>query len=310
MSGAARAVQAQSIPLSHKHSYSNVCRNVFANYLSRKPTPRAVGLESVTAFYIFFLAHAVAAFYSPIQDCDEVFNYWEPTHYLNHGHGMQTWEYSPEYSIRSWAYAGIHAAIIKLGQVLPFVGGANKATEFYFLRFALGFLCAGCEARLYAQLRRLVNGRLAVVYMAAILTSPGMFHASVAYLPSSFAMYGFMLGLSAFMDWRGGMRTAQGMMWISMGGFLGWPFALALMFPFLAEEGLLLLLSGEWLDPISRVLDGATRGLLLTVHQCKTYRLRVANDSLGGSTLNRFVVLQKAHLGSLQYCSLQCLQRR
>ena len=60
--------------------------------------------------------------YSNLQDCDEglfilccsrslllsdpftVFNYWEPLHYLYKGYGFQTWETSPQYAIRSWAY--------------------------------------------------------------------------------------------------------------------------------------------------------------------------------------------------------------
>lgn len=33
-----------------------------------------------------------------------VFNYWEPLHYLYKGYGFQTWETSPQYAIRSWAY--------------------------------------------------------------------------------------------------------------------------------------------------------------------------------------------------------------
>lgn len=28
-----------------------------------------------------------------IHDCDEVFNYWEPLHYLLYKSGFQTWEY-------------------------------------------------------------------------------------------------------------------------------------------------------------------------------------------------------------------------
>ena len=27
-----------------------------------------------------------------VHDCDEVFNYWEPLHFLLHGSGLQTWE--------------------------------------------------------------------------------------------------------------------------------------------------------------------------------------------------------------------------
>lgn len=70
----------------------------------------------------------------------------------------------------------------------------------------------------------------------ATIFSPGMFHASVALLPSSFAMYTTMLSMAAFMDWRGGLQTARGIFWFAVGGILGWPFAAALSIPFLLEE--------------------------------------------------------------------------
>ena len=44
-----------------------------------------------------------------VLDCDETFNYWEPTHYLQYGYGLQTWEYAPMYGLRSWAYIALHA---------------------------------------------------------------------------------------------------------------------------------------------------------------------------------------------------------
>lgn len=37
-----------------------------------------------------------------------VFNFWEPLHYLDRGHAFQTWETSPVYAIRSWAYVLLH----------------------------------------------------------------------------------------------------------------------------------------------------------------------------------------------------------
>lgn len=61
------------------------------------------------AFKTIFLVRALAATYSNISDCDEVFNFWEPMHYLQYGSGLETWEYSPLYAIRSWAYILIHA---------------------------------------------------------------------------------------------------------------------------------------------------------------------------------------------------------
>ena len=38
----------------------------------------------------------------------KVFNFWEPMHYLDRGYGFQTWEVSPQYAIRSWAYIVLH----------------------------------------------------------------------------------------------------------------------------------------------------------------------------------------------------------
>lgn len=40
--------------------------------------------------------------------CSLVFNFWEPLHYLDRGYGFQTWETSPAYAIRSWAYILFH----------------------------------------------------------------------------------------------------------------------------------------------------------------------------------------------------------
>lgn len=39
-------------------------------------------------------------------------------HYLMFGKGFQTWEYSPTYAIRSYAYLWIHALPISLYKIL------------------------------------------------------------------------------------------------------------------------------------------------------------------------------------------------
>lgn len=83
------------------------------------------------------------AMYSNIDDCDEgttfmskkmcngmltnslttVFNFWEPLHFLDRGYGFQTWEVSPEYSIRSWAYIVFH---LLPAQIPKFLLGVEK----------------------------------------------------------------------------------------------------------------------------------------------------------------------------------------
>ena len=45
------------------------------------------------AFAILLVARTLSAVLNIIHDCDEVYNYWEPLHYLLYGFGKQTWEY-------------------------------------------------------------------------------------------------------------------------------------------------------------------------------------------------------------------------
>ncbi|KAI9681623.1 MAG: mannosyltransferase [Trizodia sp. TS-e1964] len=212
------------------------------------------------AFSIFLGANALAALYAPVQDCDEVFNYWEPTHYLLHGYGLQTWEYSPEYAIRSWLYPSLHALVGLVAKLVPFTA---KSAQFYFIRLALGFLCALCETRLFLVVSRTLSPLIGIFFMICMTTSTGMFHAATAYLPSSFSMYGAMLGAAAFMDWQGGLRTATGIMWFGGAAVVGWPFAAALAAPFVFEELLLASLSRQGSEAMSRLIDGTVRVLLV-----------------------------------------------
>ena len=39
------------------------------------------------------MARSTSAAFNIVHDCDEIYNYWEPLHYLLYGYGMQTWEY-------------------------------------------------------------------------------------------------------------------------------------------------------------------------------------------------------------------------
>lgn len=65
--------------------------------------------QSQTTIKVLLLFNMMSAFLNGINDCDETFNYWEPLHYLLFGEGFQTWEYSPEYGLRSWFYIFIHS---------------------------------------------------------------------------------------------------------------------------------------------------------------------------------------------------------
>lgn len=126
-------------------------------------------------------------------------------------------------------------------------------------------MCAGCEARLFSVLSRTLNPRIGILFLVIMAFSPGMLHASVALLPSSFAMYTSMLGLTSFMDWYGGSKIATGIMWFGIGGIVGWPFSSALILPFILEELILAALAREVVEVTRRFLDGIVRSMIVLV---------------------------------------------
>ncbi|KAI1412266.1 glycosyltransferase family 22 protein [Hypoxylon sp. FL1857] len=234
---------------------------------AKKKGPSPFMIEPIKAFYIFLIANFISALYAPIQDCDETFNYWEPTHYLSHGYGLQTWEYSPDYAIRSWFYVGLHAIVGNFRRLLP---QSTKLAEFYFIRYALAFICSLCQVLLFRVVSFTLNPRIGLFFLMITVMSPGNFHASTAYLPSSFAMYTSLLGAAAFMNWRGGLKTSWGIWWFAVGGILGWPFASALCAPFLLEEGIFTVLAmlqdrERFYESLLRISRGVIAALLLVV---------------------------------------------
>ena len=54
-------------------------------------------------------------------------------------------------------------------------------------------------------------------------------------------------------------------MWFGIGGIIGWPFATALVMPFIAEELILASLTREGIEVFRRFLDGTVRSLLALV---------------------------------------------
>ncbi|KAF4126514.1 alpha-1,2-mannosyltransferase [Geosmithia morbida] len=229
---------------------------------AKKKLPSPYAVEPIRAFYSFLAANLVSAVFAPIQDCDETFNYWEPTHYLSHGYGLQTWEYSPDYAIRSWAYVGLHALAGNFRRLLP---QSNKVNEFYFVRYCLALVCALCQTLMYLSMSTTINSRIGFFFLIATVTSPGNFHASTAFLPSSFAMPMCMLGAAAFMNWRGGLKTAYGIFWFAVAGVLGWPFAAALCTPFVLEEAVLFFFGDKtaMYESFLRLTQGVVAGLLV-----------------------------------------------
>ena len=115
-----------------------------------------------------------------VHDCDEVYNYWEPLHYIMYGYGMQTWEYGAQFALRCWLYLLLHAgvgapaaAVFGAGRGEPRsrrptirrakmvnitdtkrLGTAGKVAVVYFIKAALGLASALTEWALYRCARR------------------------------------------------------------------------------------------------------------------------------------------------------------
>lgn len=210
--------------------------------LNRTRLPWVPGLS--VAFRLLILVRFCGAMYTAISDCDETYNYWEPLHYLIHGHGFQTWEYSPQFSIRSWAYILIHTFP---AWVASKVFTLDKRPGFFAIRAAFAFLSSYCEAKLYRAIADHINLRAARYFLAISLFSAGMWNASTAFLPSSFALHAITLAYSYILEPvsskpEASKRTFNAVLCIATAVILGWPFVGVLALPFVFEE---LSMSGE-----------------------------------------------------------------
>ncbi|KAK2153153.1 hypothetical protein LSH36_305g00023 [Paralvinella palmiformis] len=198
-----------------------------SHHVSDKPassyyTPWAP--SAYTAFKALLSARLCAAIWSQISDCDETYNYWEPLHYLIHGHGFQTWEYSPQFAIRSYAYVWLYGIPLKLYVMLT---QGHSMLEFYFLRTVMGFICALCEIFFYRSVCRCFGNNVGRLLLCIQLFSSGMFISSAAFLPSSFAMYMTLLAMGAWFTKHYPLAIFS----IAASSIVGWPFAGALGIP-------------------------------------------------------------------------------
>lgn len=180
--------------------------------------------EASTVFKLFMSANLAAALLSNISDCDEIFNYWEPLHYLLYGNGFQTWEYSPTYAIRSWAYIRLHS-ILTWAHLNLF--NSNKLLVFYFVRSMLALFCSLSEVHFYKGVALMFGNNVARMLLVFLTFGTGMFISAAAFLPSSFCMYMTFLTFGSWM--QGQLHFA--ILSVAAGAIIGWPFSAALGIP-------------------------------------------------------------------------------
>ncbi|CAH0557064.1 unnamed protein product [Brassicogethes aeneus] len=177
-----------------------------------------------TAFKALLSARFCAAIWSHISDCDETYNFWEPLHYLVFGKGLQTWEYSPEYALRSYTYLMCHAAPAYIYQK---IFQPNPLLMFYFIRCILGLTCAFAEVFFYKAVCKEFGVHVGRICFTFLIFSAGMFISSTAFLPSSFTMYTFTAAMAAW--WQ--QKYALSIFLTALGSLLGWPFVAWLGIP-------------------------------------------------------------------------------
>ena len=73
---------------------------------------------AVAALLALIPLRLLNAYLAGVADCDETYNYWEAVCLLAAPHPvrrpLQTWEYAPEFALRSWAYVLPYAAISRI----------------------------------------------------------------------------------------------------------------------------------------------------------------------------------------------------
>lgn len=182
------------------------------------------------------IARGLAAFYMIISDCDETFNYWEPLNLVLRGFGKETWEYSPEYAIRSYFYLMPYALLSIPMKIARLFVEFPDYYYFYWIRIVglCGFTSIS-EVFLASKAATYVNVDLANWFLLLSSISTGMSHAGVALLPSSFAMDCVSIATGyafAAISENNVSDFAISLLWFFVGGVVGWPFVLALGVPF------------------------------------------------------------------------------
>lgn len=183
-------------------------------------------------FWLLAASRILGALLAPIPDCDEVFNYWEPVHFLVHGRGQQTWEYSPEFALRSYWYILLHAYPVYLVSLLV----SDRIIQFRVMRVILGLFSAKCQHFTWSRLKRTCLPEEKKTIKSVLLLNLGLFLASHTFLPSTFSMNMLLLALGFFLDYTKSNSTATllfALLSCAYAVAVGWPFCIVIIFLFL-----------------------------------------------------------------------------
>ena len=266
------------------------------DYSSSSPTSKTSGgiysnmtpVSSWTAFKFLISARICSALWSIISDCDETFNYWEPFHFLLEGWGLETWEYSPVYAIRSYAYLWMHTPLALLFKCF-FGQGVGKILLFYYTRFFLAAICAASETYLLNGVNKKFGSFTGRILLALQVLSIGMMISSTAFLPSSFSMYMTFLILGSWMQNHVRLFILSSILSI----VVGWPFSGVISIPI----GLHILLE-PLLSNTSHNHAVVKRRMMASIRYLLRWTILIAV-----SVLVPLIVIDSLHYGKLTFAS-------
>ena len=137
-------------------------------------------------FLVLFTFRVSSAFHNLIHDCDETFQTIEPVHFLLCDTGLQSWELSGKYKLRSYLYVLLHAWIGLPVRFLLGCGG-GKEVAFYAIRVLLAILSARGDCFLVEECLK-IEPKIGATVLLVLSFATGAYVSSTAMLPNSFAM--------------------------------------------------------------------------------------------------------------------------
>ncbi|CAF4123072.1 unnamed protein product, partial [Rotaria socialis] len=166
---------------------------------------------------MFIVTRLISALLNPIDDCDEVYNFYEPLHKLMYGNGFQTWEYSPLFALRSYAYILLHWLPISL------IPSSCKKIEIIVLLMINNMAIYSFSSAIDKQL----NSSIARNYALLSIFNVALFRSSSAFINNSFSMYTVLF---AYTCWFSNALSLS-VFFIAFGSLCGWIYVAALGIP-------------------------------------------------------------------------------
>jgi hypothetical protein len=195
------------------------------NILQISTVIMSINMKGTTLFSAFLLFNLLAAQINHIDDTDETYGYWEPLHYLVNGTGLQTWEYAPQYAIRTYAF--IYPFYL-ISSFLKTSVQLDSTQCFFVMRSIIGLFTAYCESCFVSSVSKSFGTTTAGYVVMLILCAPGMLFCSTSFLPSAVCTSLLMLSCSAWLDEHFVSCIFWGCIAVL---FTGWPFCGLLFLP-------------------------------------------------------------------------------